>query len=1669
MNAIFIKSMAVALFCMLLSLVYAAPTANFEVHLPSSLCVPVTINLNNTSTDASSFRWELNGVFFSNQNNPSRTITQGGVYEICLEASDDSGAIDTYCESIELFNPPTVDFNANISKGCTPLAVVFSGDTDKEIKNWRWDFGDGTVKSTAESTIEHTYVSSNIYTVTLTATDINDCETTITKAKYIEAESAVDFDFFATDTRGCNIPHTITFESVINGDDNGLEYSWDFGDGSSLSIEKNPEHVYTKIGNYTISLILTDPATGCSSIVEKESFVQLGELAEFDYTQNNEGSCSEIEVSFSLKDDTNVASLLWNFGDGITSSELEPTHTYKSIGCYYPSVTVISDIGCEATTTAKKCITVDDEVVLDYETIGAKSVCVVPYEVDFQTDFSGTVEWAFGTEGTSTNKKPSFTFTKFGTYPITLKTTLNNGCVQTFTKDTIVIKPLRVDFNSETEEGCLPISIKFRNLIDKDLEIKSYLWDFGFTTSDKANPTINFTKPGEHNVRLTIETESGCVATDIKRDFIKVGEPVDIDFEASPREICINEEIEFQDLSGDNATSWYWDFGDGGTSTEQHPKYQYSNVGLFDVKLVVWNYGCADSLIYENYIKVNEPKANFEYIQNCEDAQTISFNNLSIGADTWEWDFGDGNTSTALNPNHIYNQGGTYIVKLSVENNETNCIDVKTDTILASPLKAMFEVEDYEGCIKFKTKVKDLTIGDGLYEWNVPGGDILISEGEENEPYFVFPRVGIYTGITLTVTDGDCVSTYELPRPIVVSNIITRFDVIPIQDECAGQTFQFIDKSLSRSEVENIKWEWDFGDGNISNEQNPIHTFTQSGFYTPILTVTNAVGCSRSAAHDIPLTIQTPDVGFYVYEIGCTGEEMLFSNTSKGSFQSYIWDFGDGTTSTEINPTHSFSKTGVYRVCLSGTEPNGCVGSSCKEVTINAPTADFEGDNLFATCPTLEVNFTDLSEDATAWEWDFGDNSGVATIQNPTHIYTQGGAYTVCLTITTDGSCKTTHCKEKYINIGGPSGEFSFDPKVGCKGTEITFIGNSAQDARYRWDFGDGILYENNDFKLTETISHIYETVGTFYPVLIMEDENGCQVVLDANEPVVIEPFAFAKINTEESILCGGQTFQLEAQTVGAITWFPSEGLSCTDCPTPIANPTVTTKYFLMASSGNGGCMAMDSITLTRNPIVPPIITVGASSERICPNDVVQLSVNSNQSTTTYHWDNSMNLSCYSCQNPIVENLDKSTTFYVTATTGGGCSTMDSIRIEVEDEGVELLGTDKTICNGGSIQLNLANGSNPIWSPSEGLNCINCPNPIASPSTTTTYMVKATGPSGCLLSDEIIVYVIQEEEVSAGSDQYICLGEEVQLMGDMPSGEFSWINEGILITDENINPIVQPTETTSYIFSVTNGDCIIQDTVEILVAEKTTVMAEDVEICVGDTAQLNVFGNATTIEWYPSTGLSDVNINNPIANPTITTKYYVIGQTGTCQADTVDLLVTVRDKPKISLPESKTFIRGDEVQLEVLTDNVLNYNYKWSPAQFVSCEFCPDPVVRPIEPMTVYVEAMDDMGCMAVDSTTFRLASACDDNAFIVPNAFTPNGDGNNDQVFVRSQSELSIFRVYDRWGKLIFETQFKERGWDGTYLGKPLNRGVYTYYLEGRCRIDGERIFKKGDITLMR
>jgi gliding motility-associated-like protein len=395
---------------------------------------------------------------------------------------------------------------------------------------------------------------------------------------------------------------------------------------------------------------------------------------------------------------------------------------------------------------------------------------------------------------------------------------------------------------------------------------------------------------------------------------------------------------------------------------------------------------------------------------------------------------------------------------------------------------------------------------------------------------------------------------------------------------------------------------------------------------------------------------------------------------------------------------------------------------------------------------------------------------------------------------------------------------------------------------------------------------------------------------------------------------------------------------------------------------------------------------------------------------------------------------------------------------------------DTLICKGDALQLAAIGTGNFTWTPGTNIINANTATPTVSPPATTNYFVDLNQ-DGCTNRDTVRVRVATFINLTPRTDTVICAGDPVQL-GAVSNGlHYTWTPAGSLNDPNIVNPIATPSVTTIYQVTAYLGGCAPatgQVTVNTVPYPGANAGA-DMTVCYQTAAQIHASITGSSFTWSPSNSLSNPNSLNPIATPLVTTTYILTVRDvlGCPKPGRDTVVVTVLPKVNAYAGRDTSVVVGQPLQLEASGGS----GYLWTPGTALNQVTIPDPVGTydgSFDSIRYKVYVRDQNGC--TDSSTVRVRVFRTDPRIFVPNAFTPNGDGKNDQFrpIAVGIARIEYFRVYNRWGQLVFETTTNEQGWDGRVAGSPQATGTFVWMVKA---IDyaGRPVFAKGTATLIR
>ena len=956
------------------------------------------------------------------------------------------------------------------------------------------------------------------------------------------------------------------------------------------------------------------------------------------------------------------------------------------------------------------------------------------------------------------------------------------------------------------------------------------------------------------------------------------------------------------------------------------------------------------------------------------------------------------------------------------------------------------------------------TIGLRCHEsWEINGVGI---SGIDTITYS-FPAVGLYTVSLLghcgPQSDTMSASVFVIPDPVAG---------FTFHNSCQDSAIHFTSQSSSFVVTHITDWSWDFGDGGaLSSDTNPVHQYTAPGTYSVSLTVTDNEHCTNTIVKPVTaFPLPQPNFGFSNV---CDFNPVNFTDSTTvvtGSIAGYSWNFGDSNSSAQQNPSHQYGAPGQYIVTLTATSDSYCVASVTKNVTIYpVPVAGFTVPNVCLTVPNQFNNTTTISSGTNTYSWDFGDASG-STTPDPTHTYATPATYNVVLVATSNNNCVDSVSNTVTI-YPNPVPDFSYTDT--CQGMTIGFsdlatVANGSISA-WDWTFGD------NTASTSQNPNHVFTQAGTFTVQLKVTTNNTCTDSVTHSVtayPLPVSDFTFTSVCyqqqtdfTNSSAVATGSIVQSD--------WNFGDGSGVSNLPSPsYTYATPGTYTVVLSSQTNLGCRG----TVQHSVDVYSLPVANFTATTPCIGTPVQFtdSTSPANGANTFDWlfgdgGNS------AIQSP--SHLYTAAGTYnaqLISTTGNACA--DTIiktvtvlgKSTAQFTGTDVCLNDTTIFTNGT-DTSVYPVSNFWWALGDGIGTGNAINPVYPYGTSGTFTVTmvADYSNGCADTTTQLVTVYLLPTINSSVTNVSCFGgSDAQIQLTPVAGQapftYTWsntatiaLNSALSIGTYDVTVTDAHQCTASATFSITEPTKLVVDTVVSPI------------VCYGyDNGSIELITTGGT----PPYGFV-WNHGSTVANgANLAPGAYAVTVSDALGCTVLQSFIMLQPLPYLVVMDTAVTINlGESIQLNPTTANGTAVTWEWTPANYLSCTNCQSPVAGPLATYHYLVQSTSDLGCEA--QRHVQVTVIPDYNIYI-PNAFTPNGDGQNDyfEVFGHKQAwkQFSL-QVFDRLGEKVFETSDMNFKWDGSYKGKPLNGTVLIYtahlvYMDNHT----DKMFK-GSITLLR
>jgi gliding motility-associated-like protein len=979
--------------------------------------------------------------------------------------------------------------------------------------------------------------------------------------------------------------------------------------------------------------------------------------------------------------------------------------------------------------------------------------------------------------------------------------------------------------------------------------------------------------------------------------------------------------------------------------------------------------------------------------------------------------------------------------------------------------------------------------------------------------------------------------------------------------DCNGGTVSFTNTSTAA-----FGYVWDFGDGTApSFQENPVHTYANSGTYTVTLDIVYEVSCAE--AFSMQVEVQEPQIfAGFTYDITeCSADAAVIqffdaSSNTLNNTNSWNWTFENATPATSMlqNPVVTVNSEGPLTVTLTIGTANDCSNSITETLEIDLVDLDISFTDTLVVCLGDDVQLNPVGDPDLTYSWSpsIGLDDPTATSPVATPLMTTTYIATAYSTVGAD-TCFVTDSVVVFV----PEDimlELDQEPVVVTCGETVIINATANVDIDVQWCstidgvIGTGSSISINPFRTDTIIAKATDEFGCMAMDTIIVVDNGvdielgdggeitaCQgvettlfvtnlddqdvltyswspeanivgptdgssVAIVVNEPgmVIFTAIVANQFDCQDTVMftVTVQDFQGEvADTVLVCydeptpinpggnpdyqyNWSPTTGLDLSNPANPIATLTENQTYFVTITDPVTTCTDTDSIVVIVQPDLDLQTTGGT---QLCEAAPVTLTATTAVAADIVWYLDGEIIGMGNTITVTPPNVDGCFTYTAIATDPlTNCEQTSSQEICLQIFTDELPLEDVIVCANEPTPINPGGDPTLIytWTPEdEFIDLTNPWNPVVTTGMPLTYFVTVVDTAfGCSVTDTINIDIAPELNLSISPESIVlCEAGDVTLTAntDFPAESVNWFllpNNDPLGTGTEVT--FMPPAGTSQVYAVatSSNGCTERDTITINNFPLDVAITDAIVICEPTaTVDLSIFNNdltqVLTVAWEPEGVLTALDQLTVTVDPNITTSFSatVTNQFGcTTVLNTSVTVINLEADLTISAPD--TILLGESSTITV--EGCIGCTYEWDPADIDS----PIIVVTPTETgNNIYTVFVNQLGCeYDLETSVFVINGECTTDRVFLPNAFTPNNDGDNDVLHLRSsfldQLTEVEFLIYNRWGEEMFRTQDPYQGWDGTYRGEQLAPDVYGFYLRVLCP-NGDELVQKGNITILR
>lgn len=1477
-----------------------------------------------------------------------------------------------------------------------------------------------------------------------------------------------------------DLPTTTCDSLTYSFNNRSLESSkflWFFNwpDRNLSSSLARPTFTFPGPGAYNVALV-AEPNTFCSDTLFKELIIHGNAIQpDFDAQVISCVDSPVLVITDKTQDTAAIISYSWEirFGTITLTSNLQNPFFPVPFGVTGTiKLTVVNAYGCTSLITKNFNANVPNlNLNIPNEIVAClgDSIGLNPNTPDYPGYF---YTWE-SLETSDTGRNPKIFVDGDKTFYVTI--TAGGGAC--FITDTVKIKsvaPPTLDF--DFKQSCKSsVTVQFENLSSG---ANSFFWNFGDPTnpgasSDRKNPLYTFPDTGKYLITLALASSEACRDT-LKREINLEQKTLVADF-AIEYESCNSDSMRVKLLdrsfnSDDNTVSWNWQLSNGLVFNVQNPEFSIAQDTFLDIRLVITD----DNQCTQQVDKKNIPFRLGKKPQ-IPDSTFICFGYstaIPFVADSfslYQWSPLTGISNPNI-PNPVFSPLISTNYKVDIFTISADTCKISEDIFIeVSPSSAMQIIGDGQTCDSLAT----LSVSSDLnvdFKW-FSSSSVLLGEGSG----IVLPvsgRKSYYVESVDKLTGCDERKNFELSGGSV------NFELPDYIAVCLGE--ELVVNPINKDLLDTLSFSWLSSDFIISGVNNASPDFKEvPGENMVKVKATSQFGCEQEDSI-LLVVIDTNYQLSFDFEFECDGATLNFNNTSKDAF-SYIWDFGDGSTSREINPTHTYSSAGNYIVSLRLGYEVSCDSSVFLDTIHVAAVelaASFNAEIERCGTEKLGVRFYDTSinifGNQLSYQWTFS-NGVTSSLSDPLIEINESGSLEARLDIFSENGCQASLTKTYEFYI--PRLDFP-DSIIICQNITTPLNPNPDSNLVYSWFPTTGLDNPtSSNPKVTPQRTTLYTLTARHFGF------DTCEIVKTI---LVVVPDSMGLLATSDVETCG-EDITLEATAKQGVTlqWKDSLGnVLGGGLSSIVVNPFRVGKFTVEATDE---FLCLESKTVIVSDLGIDIETdfpIGSDTS-FCEGDTLFINIINmdNLDNLTFQWNPSSLVTLTDNPGNIkIRFTEDEEILTGIITNQHGCK--DTVTLTADMTPLNP-GLPDTVFTCPGVPFNLGENADDIfiyeWSPSEFLKDNKIPNPVGTITQSTLFNAKISYP-GTVCTAEVNVFAEVYEPIvfELAPDTTLCVDDMVDLRAISNSTiSVRWstsesfenpLGEGLVFATLSAPGQVFYAEVTD-----SNG-CILKEMIQIgdgVIA--ASIVPFDPIICSApEPLELEVLNSKPAHQlnyiWEPAAEILTDPFSGPKATvdggDSMTYFIYLSNQFG-CLDTLITTIIYIDLGGVIAGAEKDTLFPRDTTSLFV--EGCDDCAFSWTPENSLSDPKISNPIATP-PTSTEYKLIAEKRGC-AIEipvKVTVRDDLPCDEPYIYIPNAFTPNGDGEND--FFRVRSELidqATMMIFNRWGEKIFQSGNLEPGWDGTYLGKNLSPDVFGYLIEGTC-YNGEKFVKKGNVTLL-